>query len=112
MVFTFSKENGSYGVNIEWEKELIGEVKYITPKSKLRELVEKQRCDECGEGVNPASISENTNPQRMCGAIRFDYECKGKVSIKKTFQQDIWYNLYSMNCKKGASYCDPYVHTV
>ena len=70
-------------MDIEWERELIGEVKYITPKSKLRQLVEGQRCEECGEGVNRGTITENTNPQKLCGAIRFDYECKGKVSIKK-----------------------------
>ena len=74
----FRQDGGSFKEDISWERELIGEVKYITPKSKLRDLVEGQRCKECGEGVDPASIVENT---RLCGAIRYDYECKGKVSI-------------------------------
>ena len=60
--------------NLDWERELLEERKYICPKSRLRDLITKQKCQQegCVQSIDTTTITEREIPSGIC----FDFKCK------------------------------------
>jgi len=75
----YSFENTSQDENPrEDELNMLGEEKFIVPLSKLNQLIQCQRCQICGNGVDPSTVKS----QPVAAGITYTFSCQVHLHSK------------------------------